>query len=250
MTLERRLTDALHSTYDYAPSTDLFARLTRSIEEDRRHRARVRWLAGGATIGVAALVWFAVAVSSRTAAGDVTWPKWSVQVAMAVVMVSVLVALGPAIRRMGKPLIDDVFHATPSVADRFGRLLDIAYYLSFGAAILLSVDLSAPGLRVLATSDVVAEAGGSIARFLLLLGMAHTINLLALPLLGLIHASSMRRTRRRTAGADAPPASEEVRRAELVVRVVLVVVVGALAVAGAAAAAIVVGFGFALPGGH
>ena len=50
MTVEQRLRDALHRADGYAPSPDLFARVQRSIEEDRAHRRRM----GKITIGIGA----------------------------------------------------------------------------------------------------------------------------------------------------------------------------------------------------
>jgi hypothetical protein len=45
MTVEERLTDAFRAADQYQPSPDLFAKVTRSIEEDASHRRRVRSMA-------------------------------------------------------------------------------------------------------------------------------------------------------------------------------------------------------------
>ena len=42
MTLEQVLSATLHSADDYDPSPDLFAKVQRSIDEDRAHRRRFR----------------------------------------------------------------------------------------------------------------------------------------------------------------------------------------------------------------
>jgi multisubunit Na+/H+ antiporter MnhC subunit len=102
---------------------------------------------------------------------------------------------------------------SPATAERFSRLLDIAYYLFFGGGILSSLDLTGAGSLVPATESL--ESGlEQVALFLTVLGLAHVGNLLLLPIVGLLFASVTRRARRRLAGSQAPPMSETARKAD------------------------------------
>lgn len=237
MSLERRIADALHATDDYEPSLNLFARLQRSIEEDRAHRRRVRITIGLAFVGVALLAGFLGAVAQRSPDGIITVPKWSVQVVVASVLITVLISLGPVLRRLGSPLLEDVFHLNPPTGQRFSRLLDIAFYLFFGGLIVTGFDTRGLAERVRASSEEAWIGLAQIAGFLVRLGVIHTINLALLPLIGLLFTSLTRRARRRAAGVDAPPESPsalEVDRlaGRIVMTAAAVAVAGALALVG------------------
>lgn len=231
MSLEKRIAEALHSADDYQPSFDLFARLHRSIEEDRAHRRRLRVTATLVVLGVAALAGFLVSVAQRSPDGVITVPKWSVQVTVGVVLTAVLVTLGPALRRLGTPLLEEVFHLSPSTGRRFSRLLDIAYYLYFGGTIIGGLDPVGLARQIGFASDEMRSALAQVAGFLLQLGIVHTINLALLPLIGLLFTSLTRRTLRFHAGAFAPPEARRARRADRVAGVIVMTAAG-LAVAG------------------
>jgi hypothetical protein len=224
MSLERRIADALHHTDDYRPSLDLFARLNRSIEEDRAHRRRVRTGAAALVVGVGILVSFLVSIASRNADGVLVLPKWSMQAVVLVVLTSCLVVLGPVIRRLGEPYLADVFHMSPTTGDRFSRLLDIAYYLFFGGGILTSLDVTGAGSLVPA-GESLTYGVRQVALFTTVLGLAHVGNLLLLPIVGLLFTSVTRRGRRRAAGPEAPPIA---KRAEKTDRLVMVIVFAAM----------------------
>lgn len=232
MSLERRIADALHAADDYEPSNDLFARLHRSIEEDRAHRRRVRTTIGLVSLGVVLLAGFLAAVAQRSSDGTVIVPKWSIQVAVALILTTVLISLGPVLRRLGSPLLDEVFHLSASTGQRFSRLLDIAYYLFFGGLIVNALDPRGLADQVGISSDEMWTALAQIAGFLLQLGVVHTINLALLPLIGLLFNSSVRRARRRAAGAAAPAESPDAHKADRVAGII-VMTVAVLAIAGA-----------------
>lgn len=213
MSLERRLTEALHRVDAYQPSVDLYARLNRSIEEDKAHRHRIRSGSAAVVLGLGILGAFLVALAERDPDGVLVWPKWSIQVMVFGLLTSCLVVFGPAIRRLGQPYLVDVFHMSPATGDRFSRLLDIAYYLFFGGGILSSLDLTEFGTLVPA-SDGLEPAVAQVALFLAVLGLAHVGNLLLLPVVGLLFASVTRRARRRIAGPEAPPLSERARKTD------------------------------------
>jgi hypothetical protein len=232
MSLERRIADALHAADDYEPSQDLFSRLHRSIEEDSAHRHRVRKTIGLVSVGVVVLSGFLVTVAQRSSDGTVTVPRWSVQMAVALILTTVLVSLGPVLRRLGSPLLEEVFHLNAATGQRFSRLLDIAYYLFFGGLIVNGVDLHGLADQVGVSSDEVWTALARIASFLLQLGVVHTANLALLPLIGLLFNSSVRRARRRAAGTDAPAESPDAHKADRFAGII-VMTVAALAIAGA-----------------
>jgi hypothetical protein len=225
MTLEERIVDALHQADHYQPSVDLFARVSRSIEDDRRHRRRVRRVIAGLAGLAAGLGGLLGVTAGRAPTGLITWPAWALQIALVVILGSVLAGFGPAIRRLGRPLLDDVFHLSPQTGERFARLLDIAYYLAFGGGILLSLNLVGLSDQVAIGGEAFASLVLEAANYLLLLGLAHVANLLLLPFLGLFYSSVVRRVRRRVAGRNAPVESRGARQADRVVTWVMAALV-------------------------
>jgi hypothetical protein len=213
MSLERRITEALHQTDDYQPSVDLFARLSRSIEEDKAHRRRIRMGSAAVVVGFGILVSFLIVLADHDPDGVLVLPKWSAQVVVFALLTSCLLVFGPAIRRLGQPYLADVFHMSPATGERFSRLLDIAYYLFFGGGILSSLDVTEAG-SVVPASESLRSGMEQVALFLTVLGLAHVGNLLLLPIVGLLFASVTRRARRRVAGSEAPPASERARKTD------------------------------------
>lgn len=214
MSLERRLVEALHHADHYQPSVDLYARVSRSIEEDKAHRHRMRI---GVAAGVSGLVIGAVflgAVAGRDQFGVLVFPKWSIQVLLLVFLITGLVALGPAIRRLGQPFLAEIFHISPATGDRFSRLLDLAYYLFFSGRILSAIDVTEAASLVRFGSESVRAAIFATANFLALLGFAHAANLLLLPVVGLVFSSLTRLARRRIAGDNAPPVAARARLAD------------------------------------
>lgn len=235
MSLERRLSEALHRADSYQPSVDLFARLSRSIEEDQAHRRRVQTTVVATVGGLAVLSALLAFVAEPAPGGAIGLPKWALQLVMALVMTVVLITLGPVIRRLGEPLLSDVFHMSPATGERFSRLLDIAYYLFFGGGILLSLDLTDGGLLLDVGNEALIEAAWGMAIYLAVLGLAHAGNLLFLPLVGLMFSSLTRRARRNAAGVDAPPISERARKVDrltmaMVLTATLIGIGGTLAV--------------------
>jgi hypothetical protein len=213
MSLERRITEAMHQTDNYQPSIDLFARLSRSIEEDKAHRRRIRSGSAAVVLGFGILVAFLIALADHDPDRVLVLPKWSMQVVVFALLSSCLLVFGPAIRRLGQPYLADVFHMSPATGERFSRLLDIAYYLFFGGGILSSLDLTEVGSLIPANESL--EFGvEQVALFLAVLGLAHVGNLLLLPIVGLLFSSVTRRSRRRIAGSEAPPVAERARKTD------------------------------------
>lgn len=230
MSLERILTEALHQADRYRPSPDLFARVNRSIEEDRAHRRRLGLGALWALVSMAAIATFLRVLVSQSVTGEWVVPMWSVEIVEAGVLVAVLLALGPAIRRYGHPFLTDVFHLSPETGLRFSRLLDIAYYLFFGGVILSDVDLASLDSLV-PLPDAFSKGLTRFGVFLTAMGLAHALNLVLLPVVGLVFGSGVRRARRRAAGSQAPPVSPRAAQADRVVTGVIIGLAG-LVVAG------------------
>lgn len=236
--LERRIREALHAAEDYQPSVDLFARLQRSIEEDRAHRRRVHVTAITSAFGLLLMGLFVAAASQRSPSGVWTIPKWSLQAVAEVVLVTILITLGPVLRRLARPLLDDIFHLKPDTGVLFSKLLDIAYYLFFGGFIVLNLDPTDLHQPVTIPSQELWLGTAGIAAFLLSLGVAHVANLAVLPIIGLLFTSLARRTARRDAGSTAPPESPTARKADrlatgIVLATTMVGVAGTLALIGA-----------------
>lgn len=234
MNLEQRLIQALHRADDFEPSPDLFARVERSLEEDLKHRRRVRMVTLGLIAGVVAISMFFRAVTSVAPGGSLVVPGWSLWLVTVLVQVAVVVTLGPTLRRFGKPFVADVFRFDPDTGWRFMRLLDIAFYLFLFGAILIRSDVQSWD-RILVLASDAGEWTARVAFFLLMLGVAHAFTIATLPLVGLFFSSSMRRVRRLQAGSAAPESSPRAERAERVVRLIV------WGIAGSALALVVIG---------
>lgn len=227
MSLERRIADALHRADDYEPSADLFSRLSRSIEEDKDHRRRLLFAAASVVIVVVAVVALLVEVTESSSEGPTT-PSWAIELVAAGAMLATLVSLGPALRRLGGPLLDDVFHLSPETGAQFARLLDIAYYLFFAGLIVGGLDFRDLDSMVLVTGDETRSALTRVSGFLLQLGLAHVAILVVLPVVSLLFTSTARRALRNAAGADRLPPSPRAQQADRIARVLTNTVVALL----------------------
>ncbi len=220
MSVEQRLKDTLAAFDAVEPAPDLFRRVERSVADDLVRRRRIgRWVAGAVgAVSLAVLV-----VSSFTAVSSVgtaivdTWALVSVET---VLLIGVVLAFGPLIRRFGAVFVDDVFgDATEGVGVAFLRLLDVAYYLVFSGYVILTVPISDLG-GTRALGPMLEATAERVAGLLLLMGVMHAVTITVLPLIGLIHASTLREQERAT--LRSPPApTREAAFAERVVRVVL-----------------------------
>ncbi len=228
MSLESRLAETLHLVDSVDPSPDLFARVSRSLEEDAAHRRRVALVALAMFGLTASVVVFTGLMVSTSDTGRLVTRAWVVELVEAVLMTALVLGLAPAVRRFGKVYVAEVFRLDPGAGSRFVGLVDVAYDLVVVGIIVLTTETVGLGRRV----ELIRLLEGSMVRVGLLLatmGVLHTCNLLALPVVGLIHSSSLRRTLR-TADAMAPPSPQAERADRLATR--LVWGLAALAVAG------------------
>jgi len=215
MSLEQRLTDALHHLDRYQPSPDLFDRTGRSIEEDRAYRRRMRTGVSVSVLSALALTVLFGSVMARNDLDQLVVPKWSIVSAQLVLSVVLLFSLAPMIRRYGRPFLESAFHMSSETGERFSRVLDLAYYLSFGGLIVVSTSITDPFSTMVFPAELKSLLT-ELARFLLLMGLAHAINLIAIPVVGLISGSTVRRSVRRAAGADAPDEAKAAKTADRV----------------------------------
>lgn len=242
MSLEQRLIETLHRADDFEPSPDLFARVERSLEEDLRHRRRMLWVGSSLVAGAIACAFYLREAITVAPSGRLIVPGWALIVLTTILQVTVVLTIGPTLRRFGRPFIADVFRLDPATGDRFVALLDIAFYLFFFGNIIVRADLQSWDQWVILGTEA-WEWTARFAFFLLVMGIAHAFTIATLPLVGLFHSSLVRRAKRREAGATAPPVSARAEQAERVVRFIV------WGMAGLAALATLVAVGILVVGG-
>jgi hypothetical protein len=222
MTVDDQIRAALRAADDYSPSPDLFAKVQRSIEEDQARRARQKRVLVGAAMWLGVLVGWVLITLDRVG-GELTVPWWSLEVAADFIMVSFVAAMGPLIRRFGEGLAGAVFTAHPPTGERFLRLIDIAYYLTLSAYILMLIQVT-PVIG--SPAELLLLVTQKVAGLVLLAGLLHGLTILVLPLVGLVFSSSWRRAQRAALGPDAGPPDPGAERADRVVRIITWVGVG------------------------
>lgn len=183
-TIERRLVAAFDAVRtDVVEHPDLFARVNRSLADARaRRRWRLRVL-GGCAAFVAALCAVAAPFTDLDN-GRFTVDWWVIELLTNVVLVAIAICLGPFIKRFGRSYAADVFRANPRTGKSYLVLTDVAYYLIFTAFILFTITFEPyPDWRVSQANQwkhEVVRVGG----ILLLMGLLHAVNVVALPVIG------------------------------------------------------------------
>ena len=219
MNVERRLVEALSEFESVEPSPDLFRRVERSVLDDIERRRRVgRWTAG-IVVATTVVVLSMALVTTRTRAGAVVAPVWALDVAETGLLIGLVGVFGPAIRRFGAIFVEEVFGGAPEVGDGFLRLLDVAYYLIFVGYIVITSQVSGFGRQIrmsVALEDMLPRLGG----LLLLMGVIHAATLSVLPVIGLIHASTVRAVARTRSQEPTPP-TRAAAMAERIVQILL-----------------------------
>jgi hypothetical protein len=186
-TVEERLRETL---FDGAAaleeSDDLFARVRLSIEDDRRRRRQRHRRMGT----VACLLGAVAAIVGSTIdrrQGELIMDWWILELLWFAVMVGLALWLGPFIRRFGKSYAADVFRANPRTGKSFIVLMDVAYYLIFFAFILFTVQFEpAGGWAHTVNASQLKATTVRIGGILLIVGVLHGLNVLALPVIGRI----------------------------------------------------------------
>ena len=183
--LEGRLRDALHDAAESVhESPDLFARVELSIEDDHRlRRQHVALVLIGCCI-VAALGSTLFAVVDRQE-GGVLMDWWMLELITTAILVAIAFWLGPLIKRFGRSYAADVFRANPRTGKSFILLTDVAYYLIFFSYILFTVTYEPrDGWSETVNAEQLQFETARVAGILLIIGVLHGVNLLALPVMG------------------------------------------------------------------
>jgi len=183
--VENRVRDALLAGVSAAEeSPDLFARIQLSIEDDRRRRRQRRRAAGIAACLLGAIAAVVFATTERRQ-GELLMDWWVLEILTDAALIGLALWMGLLIKRFGKSYAADVFRANPRTGKSFIVLTDIAYYLIFAAYILFTIRY-APADNWSRTVDAeqLQHETARIGGILLIIGVLHGVNLLALPVMG------------------------------------------------------------------
>ena len=85
-------------------------------------------------------------------------PFWTLELLVTGVMVGLVLVLGPAIRRFGTAFESDIFRSNPATGRSFLTLMDVAYYMIFGAYTFMTLQY-APPVDVPGAEDLVGWLG-------------------------------------------------------------------------------------------
>lgn len=182
--VERRLVAAFDDARGHVVEhPDLFARVNRSLDERRARRRFRRRLAVGLTVFVLANAAVVVAVGAAQQGGFAV-PWWTIELITNIVLVALVVALGPFIKRFGRAYAADVFRANPRTGKSYLVLTDIAYYLIFVAYILFTMSLVESPVWEESTAAQLEHELLRVGGLLLLMGVLHAVNVVALPVIG------------------------------------------------------------------
>lgn len=110
---------------------------------------------------------------------------WGLELITTLVLVVGIVVLGPLIKRYGKSYAADVFVASPRTGKSYLVLMDVAYYLIFGAYVLLTIRFEPPldWAETVNAAQLQAETV-RLAGLLILMGLLHGLNVITLPIIG------------------------------------------------------------------
>ena len=204
LAMERRLIEAFADARESVEENpDLFARVTRSLE-DARARRRYRWmLAGCIAAFVLANAVLAVALSNSDN-GRFNMPWWVIEMITNIVLVTLAIGLGPFIKRFGRSYAADVFRANPRTGKSYLVLTDVAYYLIFTSFVLFTVSfVEHDDWRLSQGRQLKAEVA-RVGGILLIMGILHAANVVALPIIGRLLSSNKRLDDTRPEGGSSP----------------------------------------------
>jgi hypothetical protein len=198
--LERRLVDAFaDARHSVDANPDLFARVARSLEDQHARRRFRRALAGWVLGGVAANAALALSLSDIDNR-RLVMPWWVIELITNIVLVALAIGLGPFIKRFGRSYAADVFRANPRTGKSYLVLTDVAYYLIFTAFILFTVTFVEAADWKLSTGLQLKHEVARVGGILLIMGILHAANVVALPLI-----AGLLSTNRRLDEDGAPP---------------------------------------------
>ncbi len=190
--LEQRLIEAFtdaRSTVE--ENADLFARVTQSLKESVARR-RWRWrMAGWLALFVLANTVLALALSDfDNRRFNMQW--WVIELITNIVLVALAVGLGPFIKRFGRSYAADVFRANPRTGKSYLVLTDVAYYLIFTSFVLFTVSFVEHKDWHDSTGNQLKAEVARVGGILLIMGILHAANVVALPVIGRLLSSNKR----------------------------------------------------------
>jgi hypothetical protein len=202
--IEQRLIEAFaDARRTVEPNRDLFARVNRSIADAAaRRRWRIR-LALGLTTFVLLLAALALALSDINN-GRITMEWWTIELITNIVLVAIAIGLGPFIKRFGRAYAADVFRANPRTGKSYLVLTDVAYYLIFTSFILFTVTFVAPRDWETSTGEQLKDEVARLGGILLIMGILHALNVVALPVIGRLLSLNKRLDEDGTLGEAGP----------------------------------------------
>jgi hypothetical protein len=182
---EHRLHDAMRDAADGVHvSPDLFERVELSIADDRRLRVQHVALVGVLLCAAGAIGGVLYAVVDL-GGGGVLMDWWVLELLTTALLVAVACWLGPLIKRFGRTYAADVFRANPRTGKSFVMLTDVAYYLIFFSYILFTISFAPrPSWSETVNANQLQHETARLAGILLIIGVLHGVNLLALPVIG------------------------------------------------------------------
>ncbi|MEO6570389.1 MAG: hypothetical protein ABIO83_02470 [Ilumatobacteraceae bacterium] len=168
---------------------DLFARVARSLDDQRdRRRFRVRF-AGAALAFVAANAALALSLSDFDNR-RIIMPWWVIELITNIVLVALAIGLGPFIKRFGRAYAADVFRSNPRTGKSYLVLTDVAYYLIFASFVLFTLTFVEPSDWKRSTGEQLQSEFARIGGILLIMGVLHAANVVALPVIGQLLATN------------------------------------------------------------
>lgn len=182
--LEQRLiaafADARITTQE---NPDLFARISHSLDQARqRRRFRLR-LAAGITGFIAANAALGL-VLADIKHGRIIMHWWIYELITNIVLIALAAGLGPFIKRFGRSYAADVFRANPRTGKSYLVLTDVAYYLIFTSFVLFTMTFVQPQDWIGSTGTQLKHEVARIGGILLIMGVLHALNVVALPIIG------------------------------------------------------------------
>ncbi|MBK5333849.1 MAG: hypothetical protein JJD93_17870 [Ilumatobacteraceae bacterium] len=204
LTIERRLIEAFADVRtSVEENPDLFARVTQSLE-DARARRRYRWAVTACIVAfIAANTGLAITVS-HSDNGRFNMPWWVIELITNIVLVALAIGLGPFIKRFGRSYAADVFRANPRTGKSYLVLTDVAYYLIFTSFVLFTVSfVEHDDWRLSQGRQLKAEVA-RVGGILLIMGILHAANVVALPIIGRLLSSNKRLDDARPDGGPSP----------------------------------------------
>lgn len=134
-------------------------------------------------------------------------PWWVIELITNIVLVALAIGLGPFIKRFGRSYAADVFRANPRTGKSYLVLTDVAYYLIFTSFVLFTVTFVQASDWKGSTGTQLKHEVARVGGILLIMGILHAANVVALPIIGRLLSSNKRLDEKRPEPAGGPPSS-------------------------------------------